>query len=98
MSSWVAQTPVGQEAKVAILREGSEKQLTLKIEKFGSEEAQRGEICLLRSGKVGPRVGRPESSNERLVQIQKQPWVSWWPMFNRGARRIWRAYVRETFF
>ena len=40
LSSWVAQTPVGQEAKVAILREGGEKQLTLKIEKFGSEEAK----------------------------------------------------------
>jgi serine protease Do len=40
LSSFVAQTRVGQEAKVAILRDGSEKQLTLKVEKFGPREAK----------------------------------------------------------
>jgi len=53
LSSWVAQTPVGQEAKVAVLREGSEKQLTLKIEKFGSEEAKVEKSASSDQGKWG---------------------------------------------
>ena len=40
LSSLVAQTPVGREAKVTILREGTEKQLSLKVGKLGSEEAK----------------------------------------------------------
>jgi serine protease Do len=53
LSSGVAQTPVGQEAKVAILREGREKQLTLKIEKFGSEEAKVEKSASSDQGKWG---------------------------------------------
>lgn len=53
LSSWVAQTPVGQEAKVAVLREGSEKQLTLRIEKFGSAEVQGEKPAFTDRGKWG---------------------------------------------
>jgi serine protease Do len=77
LSSWVAQTPVGQEAKVAILREGSEKQLTLKIEKFGSEEAKVEKSALSDQGKWGLGLedlnrqmkgsSRPKSSQGVLV-------------------------------
>jgi serine protease Do len=77
LSSWVAQTPVGQEAKVAVLREGSEKQLTLKIEKFGSEEAKVEKSASSDQGKWGlgledlnPQMKglfRPKSSQGVLV-------------------------------
>ena len=53
LSSWVAQTPVGQEAKVAVLREGSEKQLTLKVDKFGTEEAKVEKSASSDQGKWG---------------------------------------------
>jgi len=53
LSSWVAQTAVGQEATVAILREGSEKQLTLKIEKFGAEEVKGEKSASSDQGKWG---------------------------------------------
>ena len=73
LSSWVAQTPVGQDAKVGISREGSEKQLTLKVEKFGSEGSKIRKIRIPRPRKVGSRVGRPESPKERIWRIQEQP-------------------------
>ena len=38
LSSWVAQAPVGEEAKVTILRDGTQKELAVKIGKQGSEE------------------------------------------------------------
>ncbi len=53
LSSLVAQTPVGQEAKVGISREGSEKQLTLRVEKFGSPEANLEKSASLGQGKWG---------------------------------------------
>jgi serine protease Do len=40
LSSLVANTPVGQEANVTVLREGAKKQLPVKIEKLGSGEAK----------------------------------------------------------
>lgn len=53
LSSRVAQTPVGQQAKVAILRDGNEKQLTLKIEKFRSEETKVEKSAASDQGKWG---------------------------------------------
>ncbi len=53
LSSWVAQTPVGQEAKVSVLSEGSERQVTLRVEKFGSEEARVGKPAPPSKGKWG---------------------------------------------
>ena len=53
LSSLVAQTPVGQEAKVTILREGAEKQLSLKVGKLGSEEAKMDQSTLSKQGKWG---------------------------------------------
>ncbi len=77
LSSWVAQTPVGQEAKVAVLREGSEKQLTLKIEKFGSGEAKVEKSASSDQGKWGlglqdlnPQMkGLPKSQNSQGVLV-----------------------------
>jgi serine protease Do len=53
LSSWVAQTAVGQEAKVTILREGNEKQLTLRIEKLASEKANAEKSAPSDQGKWG---------------------------------------------
>ena len=53
LSSLVAQTPVGQEAKVTILREGTEKQLAVKVGKLGSEEAKADQSGLSKEGKWG---------------------------------------------
>jgi len=53
LSSWVAQTAVGQEAKVTILREGNEKQLTLRIEKLASEKAKSETSPSFDQGKWG---------------------------------------------
>ena len=40
LSSMVASTPVGQEASVIVLREGTRKQLAVKVEELGSGEAK----------------------------------------------------------
>jgi serine protease Do len=53
LSSWVAQTAVGQEAKVIILRDGNEKQLTLRIEKVASEKAKAEKSAPSDQGKWG---------------------------------------------
>jgi serine protease Do len=53
LSSLVAQTPVGQEAKVTVLREGSEKQLSVKVGRLGSEEAKVDQSTLSKQGKWG---------------------------------------------
>jgi len=53
LSSFVAQTPVGQEAKVTVLREGAEKHLSLKVGKLGSEEAKADPSTLSKQGKWG---------------------------------------------
>jgi serine protease Do len=77
LSSRVAQTPVGQEAKVAVLREGSEKQLTLKVEKFGPGEGKVEKSASSDQGKWGlgledlnPQMkglSRPQNSQGVLV-------------------------------
>jgi serine protease Do len=53
LSSSVAQTAVGQEAKVTILREGNEKQLTLRIEKLAPEKAKAEKSAASDQGKWG---------------------------------------------
>jgi serine protease Do len=70
LSSWVAQTPVGQEAKVTILREGNEKQLTLKIEKFGSEQAKVEKSAYSDQGKWGLGL---EDLNPQMKGLSSSP-------------------------
>jgi serine protease Do len=53
LSSLVAQTPVGQDAKVTILREGGEKQLSVKVGKLGGDEAKAEPSSLSHQGKWG---------------------------------------------
>jgi serine protease Do len=77
LSSWVAQTPVGQEAKISVLREGSEKHVTLRVEKFGSEKASVERSVSPSQGKWGlgledlhPQMkGMPGSKGSRGVLI-----------------------------
>jgi serine protease Do len=53
LSSMVASTPVGQEANVTVLRDGTRKQLAVKVEKLGSGEAKAEGSAQPSQGKWG---------------------------------------------
>ena len=77
LSSMVANTPVGQEVNVAVLRDGAKKQLAVKVEKLGSGGSKIEESGQPSQGKWGlglqdlkPGIaGQPASKADRGVLV-----------------------------
>jgi serine protease Do len=77
LSSLVANTPVGQEVNVSVLRDGTKRQLAVKVEKLGSREAKVEESGQPFQGKWGLALqdlspgmaGQPPSKADRGVLV-----------------------------
>jgi serine protease Do len=73
LSAMVASTPVGQEASVTLVREGTRKQLAVKVEKLGSGDAKAEESAQPSQGKWGLALQdlKPGMSGESTSKVDR---------------------------
>lgn len=72
----VAATPVGEEAKVRIVRDGKEKELTVKVGKLKSESPLLGDASEQDKGKWGMQLHELDSQLEKQLGIEADQGVA----------------------